>query len=240
MLVAAGADVQAEDFKSKTPLHFVSSKEAAEGLLLAGANATRSSEFGLLPLHTAALDSRSEALEVLLSSRQSEVNALDFQGNTPLHHAAFAGSEAAVRVLLQWCADTQVANHKGLLANELARDARIRALANGDLPVAGRCDCDCGNYAPEAVFGVFGFHAGCEATIRCRFGTEVGLSSQPLRCRRNESVSVSSNSSGVWEPSSPSLHCRSPIAGAQLSQGFSWKALVLGALVGSRVLWEAG
>lgn len=240
VLVDAGADVQALDFKSRSALHFVSTREAAEGLLLAGANATRSSEFGLLPLHSAALDSRSEALEVLLSSRQSEVNALDFQGNTALHHAAAAGSDAAVRVLLQWCADTQIANHKGLLPNELSKDARIRALANGDLPVASRCDCDCGNYAPGAMYGVFSWNAGCEATIRCRFGSEGGPSSEQLQCQRNELASVSSNISGVWEPASPSLRCRSPVAGAHLSQGFSWKALLLGAAVGSRILWEAG
>jgi len=210
VLLAAGADIQALDYKNRSALHFASTREAVDALLRAGATSTRSADSGLLPLHYAALEGRAKALEVLLASRSSQVEEKDWKNNTALHYACNAGKIEAVKILLQWCAETLVVNSDGLFPSQLATDATVRSMANGDIVAPHRCECDCGAYVPGVEYIALDWKTNCAASVRCRFDQQ--SEAEAVSCTRDESVElelVGSKFTGQWSPAMPVMQCQS-------------------------------
>jgi peptidoglycan/LPS O-acetylase OafA/YrhL len=86
---------------------------AIERHLAAGAAVNgKDGDYGLTPLHSAALTNRAKAAELLLG-RGADVNAGANDGATPLHAAAFVGNEEVVATLLEHGANVNAANHRG-------------------------------------------------------------------------------------------------------------------------------
>jgi hypothetical protein len=69
-------------------------------------------EFGLTPLHSAALADRAEAVELLIR-RGANASPAASDGGTPLHAAAFVGHEKTVAALVENGAKINAANKRG-------------------------------------------------------------------------------------------------------------------------------
>jgi len=206
LLVRAGADPAAVDFKNRSALHLATTAAAVEVLLQSNVSLTRSAAFGLTPLHAAATEARVDVLAALLAARVGEVDEVDFVGNTPLHFAAFAGTAEAVSVLLRFCAPTTQTNDAGLLPVELAQTAETRQLLMDGS--AERCECDCGPLQLDALIVAGEWTKGCTASVSCRFGG----GEDTLRCVRNVSVPLTSSSTGDWEIPDLGPSCRGAVS----------------------------
>ena len=99
-LLAAGAVVDADDYRRYTPLHLAAGMAAAEVvemLLAAGAGAMARSTFKTTPLHEVAhgvvgsVDARLVIIDRLLAANCS-INAVDNAGRTALWYAAATGT----------------------------------------------------------------------------------------------------------------------------------------------------
>ena len=115
ILLAKGADVNAEDSQSMTPLHLAASKgdTALVTLLLEkGANVNAQDDSGRTPLHWVALSCSTETAEVLVE-KGAKVSAADEHGNTPLHEAAHQRRTKALEALLEKGADVNVRGELG-------------------------------------------------------------------------------------------------------------------------------
>lgn len=55
----------------------------------------------------------------------ADVHACDDEGETPLHHAAGAGNEGVLRLLLVFGASREVCNYNGFTPAEVANDLEI-------------------------------------------------------------------------------------------------------------------
>jgi len=129
-----GADVAARDRSGKTPLH----KAAAQGqrkvvkiLLARGADATAGDEHGETPLHDVAMGwSRGLSASIfagegetsegdyagtadLLIQHGARVDAVDLEGNTPLHNAAGEAHRDVAELLIEHGADINAINKAG-------------------------------------------------------------------------------------------------------------------------------
>jgi ankyrin repeat protein len=99
-LIAAGAVVDAGDYRSRTPLHLaagIAASEVVAMLLAAGADPTALSTFKTTPLHevahgvVGAVDARLDIIDRLLAAR-CPINAVDSAGRTALWYAAATGT----------------------------------------------------------------------------------------------------------------------------------------------------
>ncbi|CAH0756291.1 unnamed protein product [Diatraea saccharalis] len=131
-LLAAGADVNAQDDEQHTVVHWATvcgEVGALRAVLAAGADAATPDQHGGYPLHYAAQmcgapaatdhQSRGAALEVLralVREGGARVDVRDADGRTPLLWAASAGSAAAVLALHQAGARVDDADRDGLTA----------------------------------------------------------------------------------------------------------------------------
>jgi len=86
LLIAKGADVNAQNQWDWTPIFFSKSTAAVELLISKGANPSHKAEDGLTPLHMEALSGRVKSADVLIKNG-ADVNARDNRGKTPLFSA---------------------------------------------------------------------------------------------------------------------------------------------------------
>jgi hypothetical protein len=106
LLLEAGADVEARDYRERTPLMRARSDELLAFLLELDADVHARSAYQETPLHFAVGESTG-ALSLLLD-RGADPNAQDSAGRTPLHFAAIGAYVESVRVLLARGADATV------------------------------------------------------------------------------------------------------------------------------------
>ena len=123
MLLAKGAEVNAKDEDSETPLHEAASKghlDVVKALLAKGAEVDAKNKYGKTPLLFAAWHDHLDVVKALLS-KGAEVNAKTKDGSacwfgcgwTPLHYAAKYGHLDVVNVLLAHGADTNAKSRHG-------------------------------------------------------------------------------------------------------------------------------
>jgi len=215
VLMRAGANPLAVDFKNRSALHFASTAESVQALLHFNVSSTRSAAFGLTPLHKAAAEGNTHVLEALLAARAAEVDEVDFTGNAGLHFAVSSGAASTVAALLRWCARTSQANDAGLLPVPLAKTEDMRRLLS-DGAVTGRCECDCGPFEPDSLVVTGAWGKDCTTNVSCRFGG-MGDGTRLLSCARNASVPLTLNRTGSWMPSEFDLGCRPVSSQSRLS-----------------------
>ena len=85
----------------------------AKSCLEAGLDLRVRNRAGLLPIHVAARNARSEMCFWLMHRQDSEVDAVDNRGFTPLHYSACAGNLTLVRLFLSFGADAEAQNWVG-------------------------------------------------------------------------------------------------------------------------------
>ena len=118
--LAAGADVNTQDWRSNTPLHYAvrhsDNPTIIEVLLDAGAEVNARGVLGDTPLHDAASKGNLAIVEVLVAAG-ADVNArtrIDSSHSTPLHRAAgSSGNPAVIRTLVAAGADVNARSKYG-------------------------------------------------------------------------------------------------------------------------------
>lgn len=117
-------DVNAKDFLDRTPLHYsVCHKDgkAAKLLIRKGAKLNKRDRNRCIPLHYACQENfgTTDTIKLLLDS-DSDRNARDIYGRSPLHHAAVNGCKLQVKYLLKRGADKNQTDDFGMLSLHLA------------------------------------------------------------------------------------------------------------------------
>jgi palmitoyltransferase ZDHHC13/17 len=105
-----------------TALHFAAfygNIQLIELLLKHGANMYALNHQGIDMMHVSAQGDQPCSLNYF-RLRGLDVNSRDRKQGTPLHWAAFSGSELALSYLLAWDADVEAKDSKGLTALHLA------------------------------------------------------------------------------------------------------------------------
>jgi len=128
-LINRGADVNAKNKESFTPLHFSTIKgktKITKFLLKHGANPhAQSGEDEFNPMHCAAAKGNSKILQLLLDHGANIDVVINIGQLTPLHFAAFYRHEEAVRLLVQQGANIQAPSMSGMTAKEFSRNKTI-------------------------------------------------------------------------------------------------------------------
>jgi len=116
LLIARGADVNAEGEHSKSPLHLATQygyQNIVELLLDCGANVNALDTKERSPLFASVQHNHQEIVELLLS-RSAEVNLTDKSGYTPLCLAFHnSGDDEIIRLLVNYGADVNVRDAQG-------------------------------------------------------------------------------------------------------------------------------
>jgi len=114
LLLANGADADERDERAETPLHRAAQagyKDVARALLDGGADIEARDDHGITALHYAA---RGHAgVTKLLLARGAHVNAIDRDGDTPLHDTAVRGEKEMAELLLLHGADVAAKDKAG-------------------------------------------------------------------------------------------------------------------------------
>ncbi|WP_187146241.1 ankyrin repeat domain-containing protein [Candidatus Amoebophilus asiaticus] len=104
-LLAKGANVNAVDHESETPLHLAvinGTKKIVETLVSKGADVNARDNYGNTPLHFAvgAVGRGNKELIEVLVAKGANINAENNDGDTPLYQAIVIGNQAVIEVLL--------------------------------------------------------------------------------------------------------------------------------------------
>ena len=111
-LMQKRAAVNVTNLDGMTPLHFASSAEVANILLLNGADPNIKNKQGATALHWA-ITQNNENLVRILFKYKADPNIADNNGNTPLHHASSRGDNISILLLLQAGANPNAQNLMG-------------------------------------------------------------------------------------------------------------------------------
>jgi ankyrin repeat protein len=132
ILYERGAEVDVQGSDNRTPLRAASRSghlEIVQWLLSCGANSTvRDEEYGLTPLHVAAIWGHVEVSRLLLQYK-ADIHAHDKEGQTSLHGAALHSEVNVARLLLEHGADVNARDNRRITPLHLASE-------NGNLDVA--------------------------------------------------------------------------------------------------------
>jgi len=122
-LLKRHADVHRRAQRGETALLYAARPdgypETALALIEGGANVNEADNFGITPLHGAAMIGNVSVARVLVE-KGADVNRQTEAGYTPLHVAALSGKPDFIRFLLEKRADRTVRDKEGLTAEERA------------------------------------------------------------------------------------------------------------------------
>jgi ankyrin repeat protein/mono/diheme cytochrome c family protein len=114
LLIDKGADVNAKNRRSSTPLHWAIHEEAKVRLLLSkGANVNAKQAQGRTPLYLAAMLGNGIPTMRLLLTKGADSNMAAVNGQTPLMMAAQRGNVEAVKLLIEQGADVNAKDGAG-------------------------------------------------------------------------------------------------------------------------------
>lgn len=122
-LIERGANVGAVDAGGKTALHWAALRDHAEvvGVLIkSGADVNAVDDSKATSVSLAARTGSVDALKLLLSSDEIDLNTGDVLGVTPLMWATIRNQEAIVRLLLEVGVDATKVSESGLTAGDYA------------------------------------------------------------------------------------------------------------------------
>jgi ankyrin repeat protein len=131
LLLAHGAEINAQDYDGDTALHIATRagrREMVEFLIAHGAGLNVADAKGNTPLHYAAREHK-EITELLLA-KSAPVNTKNNSGDTPLHNAALRGNREIVELLLARGADATTKDNDG-------NSAYDEAVRRGHKDIAG-------------------------------------------------------------------------------------------------------
>jgi ankyrin repeat protein len=128
-LLGAGADPDRADTDGATALHHAARLGAVPAVLAAVADPDKADVAGRTPLMEAARHGHEGAARLLLANPRTDVNRVDADRWTALHHAVSAGSAGTVRALLERAdVNAAVTDLGGRPAAGLAADAELAEL----------------------------------------------------------------------------------------------------------------
>ncbi|CAN0192114.1 unnamed protein product, partial [Scytosiphon promiscuus] len=133
-LIENHGEVDATDFRGRTPLHIACSKGSAGvalALLEAGADPNVRDEDGRAPAHHAASNGQRDVIGVLLRFG-ADTSAVDRELDTPLHRATRERQTLAMSLLEGAGADPKAKNCWGELAGTLAPDYKMNPAIHDD------------------------------------------------------------------------------------------------------------
>ena len=116
VLIDAGADIEARDNYSHSPLLVASQRgelRVVQMLVRAGAGVCVTSDEGDTCISLAAVNGHTETVRALLCMPEVDVNESDNWSCTPLHRAAFDNYSDVVRLLIDAGADVEATNSSG-------------------------------------------------------------------------------------------------------------------------------
>ena len=122
VLIANGADANAQNQYGSTPLHLAKNAEVAKVLIENGANVHAQNKYGSTPLHYA----RNAEVAKVLIANGADVHAKDANGKTPLHYADY--NVEVAQTLINAGADVHAKDANGqtpLHATETAEVAKV-------------------------------------------------------------------------------------------------------------------
>ena len=135
-----GADVNAKNERSRTPLRFAAwsgHTEVAELLIDNGADVNAKDKWGRTPLYWTAGRGFRDIAELLID-KGADMNAKDNHGSRPLHQAAFFGHTEVAKLLIARGADVNAKDKKGRTPLQLIdKGADVNAKTKlGRMPLA--------------------------------------------------------------------------------------------------------
>jgi ankyrin repeat protein len=184
LLTAAKSDMDSEivnhiDSNSDAPLHVASRNgdfACLQHLLLHGADICVVDEIGRTPLHCAvstAQQGGADCVAYLLDvGGDSVLNLGDHEGDTPLHYAALAGNEGAVKVLLESAADALAVNSNGETPFDVAIRERHQGCADLIAPYCTNSHEDSSSEPPRSGRTSIGVNPDCEEVRRAQSDEE--------------------------------------------------------------------
>ncbi|MGL5721514.1 MAG: ankyrin repeat domain-containing protein [Brevinema sp.] len=111
-LMRKRAAVNITNSDGMSPLHFASSAEMANVLLINGADPNIQNKEGATPLHWAITQNNDNLVRILFQFG-ANANLADKKGNTPLHYASQRGDSVNMLLLLQGGANPNARNNEG-------------------------------------------------------------------------------------------------------------------------------
>lgn len=126
-LIAHGANINKSTKRNGSPLYMAArynKLDVAKVLIFSGAD-TNLKSVQFTPLHMAALNGSSDVLSLLIK-HHARINAVDANGNTPLHKTTNFNSILCAQILIRNGADRTKKNNKGKTAWDLAKENKCK------------------------------------------------------------------------------------------------------------------
>ncbi|XP_066952129.1 26S proteasome non-ATPase regulatory subunit 10-like isoform X2 [Macrobrachium rosenbergii] len=131
LLIGRGAHLNAQNDGGHSALQYAASKdhhEIVSILIMNGADVNIQDKYGATPLHRAASKENVRSMNHILQCNMCSMNLQDSEGNTPLHLACEEERTAAVQLLIEHGAFTNIVNKAQKIPLQMSSSQSIRRL----------------------------------------------------------------------------------------------------------------